>query len=257
MWYDKNMDTIEKTLEYHLLIMTLDNFDDIPKYELPDGYKFVFWQDDCDIENWINIHLRTGEFASWEEGESAFHSFYDKFYQELFKRCFFIENANGEKIATATISPTKEFGYDCVIDWLGISRQYQGKKLARPLISQTLTLAKNLGYDKIALHTQTHTWLAAKLYLDFGFAPYNTQDRRGWQILKTLTNHSSLKDFETLNENMCDALTVNVKNNLDKMHGEYFYSVWYIDGRNDVYVNEQGRFFHYKFFDDGKLLKKV
>ncbi|MDE6211645.1 MAG: GNAT family N-acetyltransferase [Clostridia bacterium] len=251
------MDTIEKTLEYHPLIMTLDSFDGVPKYALPAGYKFVFWSGDCDIENWINIHLRTGEFASWEEGKSIFHSFYDKFYQELFKRCFFIENEKGEKIATATVSPSKEFGYNCVIDWLGISRQFQGKNLARPLISQTLTLAQNLGYDKIALHTQTHTWLAAKLYLDFGFAPYNIQDRRGWQILKTLTNHSSLKDFETLKEEIFDPLIVNIKNQLDKMHREYFYSVWYIDGRNDVLVNDQGKFFHYKFFNEGKLLKKV
>ncbi|MDE6869744.1 MAG: hypothetical protein K2J75_03360, partial [Clostridia bacterium] len=96
-----------------------------------------------------------------------------------------------------------------------------------------------------------------KLYLDFGFAPYNIQDRRGWQILKTLTNHSSLKDFETLKEEIFDPLIVNIKNQLDKMHREYFYSVWYIDGRNDVLVNEQGKFFHYKFFDEGKLLKKV
>ena len=97
MWYDKNMDTIEKTLEYHPLIMTLDNLDNIQKYELPKGYKFVFWQDDCNVEDWINIHMRTGEFASWDEGENTFHSFYDKFYQELFKRCFFIENDSGEK----------------------------------------------------------------------------------------------------------------------------------------------------------------
>ena len=251
------MDTIEKTLEYHPLIMTLDNLDEVARYELPFGYKFVFWQNDGDVESWIDIHLRTGEFASRQEAEDTFHDFYDKFYDELSKRCFFITNENREKVATATVSPTKEFGYDCVVDWLAVSKLYQGKKLSRPLISQTLFLAKTLGYDKIALHTQTHTWLAAKLYLDFGFVPYNTKERRGWQILKTLANHPALKDFESLKEDMRDPLIVNIKNNLDKMYDDCFYSVWYINGRNDVYVNAKGEFFKYKFFEDGKTLIKV
>lgn len=251
------MDTIEKTLEYHPLIMTLDNLDKVDKYELPFGYKFVFWQSDEDIESWINIHLCTGEFAGRQEAEETFHDFYDRFYDELSERCFFIANDNGEKVATATVSPTKEFGYDCVVDWLAVSKRYQGKKLSRPLICQTLFLARTLGYDKIALHTQTHTWLAAKLYLDFGFTPYNIQDMRGWRILKTLTNHPALKEFESLKEDMRDPLIVNIKNNLDKLYNDYLYSVWYINGRNDVYVNANGEYLKYKFFDEGKTLIKV
>ena len=253
--YNLNMQTIEKTLEYHPLVMTLDDLTGAPVYELPRGYKFVFWQDDSDCIAWQDIHLSTGEFASIEEAEQAFRDYLGVFYNNLCERCLFIENQKGEKIATATVSPTVELGYNCVIDWLAISGKCQGRGLARPLISRVLRLARELGYDKIALHTQTHTWLAAKLYLDFGFAPYNVEDIRGWKILKTLTNHISLKDFQPLDEDFTDKLTLNIKSNLDKLHKDYIYSVWYINGRNDVFVNSNGKFYKYKFYDNGNRLE--
>ena len=50
------------------------------------------------------------------------------------------------------------------------------------------------------LHTQTTTWLAAKLYLDAVFEPLNIDEKTGWRILKTLTNHDKLSDFERIND---------------------------------------------------------
>ena len=104
----------------------------------------------------------------------------------------------GEKVATATISPANEYGYRCVLDWFAISPKAQGLKLSKPLLSKVLQTAKNLGYDKMLLHTQTHTWLAAKVYLDMGFNPYNVEeDYLGWQILKKITNHEKTYINET------------------------------------------------------------
>lgn len=87
------------------------------------------------------------------------------------KECFFVVNDNGEKVATATISllSKKEFGYEAVVDWFAIKTQYQGYHLSKPMINKFIKLANELGHKKLLLHTQTHTWLAAKLYLDLGF----------------------------------------------------------------------------------------
>ena len=57
---------------------------------------------------------------------------------------------------------------------------------------------KDLGYIHAKIPTQTTTWLACKIYLDFGFVPVpqnevNSHD--GWRIIKTLTNHSVLEEF--------------------------------------------------------------
>lgn len=250
------MRSIEKTLEYHELIMTLDNLDDVCSYPLPQGYKFVFWDGEDCICDWMRIHLRTGEFASEKEAETIFHLYYDKIDGELASRCFFIVDSDGVKVATATVSPADEHGYKCALDWLGVSAAAQGKGLGKPLIVRSVELAKELGYDRMILHTQTHTWLAAKLYLDLGFKPFVTDGIKGWRILKTLTDHSALKEFEKLNAcDLYDPRIVNIRNALSKIYDDFNYSVWYVNGRNDVFVNARGKYFHYKFYGDGKTLK--
>lgn len=245
---------IEKTLKYYELLMARD-LEKIEDYPLPTKYSFVFWENDCCKNDWINIHLETGEFNSVDEANRIFHEFYDDFYDELSVRCIFIVNENGEKIATATISPAKEYGYNCVIDWFAVSPKAQGLGLSKPLLSKILQIAKNIGYKKILLHTQTHTWLAAKIYLDCGFQPFNTEGNIGWNILKTIIEHQKLKQFKTLSENeIYDKLILEIKNELDKLHDDYTYSVWYIDNRNDVYVKEGNEFFYYKYLNEkGKI----
>lgn len=80
-------------------------------------------------------------------------------------------------------------------------KNIKSKKLARPLISAFIKLASKLGHQKKFLHTKTHTWLAAKLYLDFGFTPYQIKENfMGWRILKTITNHAKLIDIEPIDE---------------------------------------------------------
>ena len=165
-----------------------------------------------------------------------------------------------KKIATSTISPTNEFGYPCKIDWFAISKDGQGKKLAKPMLSETLAVAKSLGYDKILLHTQTTTWLAAKIYLDFGFKPLIMEDKKGWQILNTIISHNKLKSISKLSrQEIFDERIINIKKQLDNWFKNYSYSVWYENGRNDVFVFDfnTNTEFSYKFFDNGKILKTI
>ena len=64
-------------------------------------------------------------------------------------------------------------------------------------MSYTLKQLKKLGYTKTKISTQPNSWLACKLYLDFGFVP--TDDNiEGWNIVKTITNHPALKEYKTV-----------------------------------------------------------
>ena len=194
------MNSMEKTIEYYELLMTYNDTAKYIEYDLPKGYHIEFYKPG-DEEAWVNIHMKSGEFTSKEKGLKHFHDFFDPFIEELGKRCFFIVTDNGEKIATATISKLieKEDGYDAAVDWVAITKEYQGKKLAKPLISYFIKLANELGHDRLMLHTQTTTWLAAKLYLDLGFTPYKIDENiKGWQILKTITNHEVLNEIDTI-----------------------------------------------------------
>lgn len=255
------MRTIEKTLEYHELLMTLDDTSKYGDYSLPKGFHYEFYKPG-DIKDWINIHIQSGEFMKETHGEEIFHNFYDSFINELPKRCFFIINDKNEKIATATISKLKksEYGYDAVVDWFAIKKQYQGYHLSKPMINRFIKLANDLGHQKILLHTQTHTWLAAKLYLDLNFKPfYIENDIKGWQILKTITNHQKLKNINYIDEkDMYFDIALKVVNKLDKIYGKdnYEYSIWHKNGRQDVEVRFKNKVFNYKYIN-GKLFKLI
>ena len=62
--------------------------------------------------------------------------------------------------------------------------------------AHTLHRLQALGYKELFVPTQTTTWVAAKLYLDFGFRPVpeNLEENYfGWRMLKTLTDHPGIK----------------------------------------------------------------
>ena len=241
------MNTIEKTLEYHELLMT---YSDTSKYNedtLPDGFHYEFYKPG-DENDWAMIHIKSGEFMSMEEGLKIFKDFYSSFIKELPKRLFFVVNNNGNKIATA-----KEFGYDAVVDWFAIAKEYQGYHLSKPMINRFIKLAHELGHKKLLLHTQTHTWLAAKLYLDSGFEPFNVNsDIKGWQILKTITNHNKLKNIKKISEeDMYFDIALKTKKELDKLFGkDYEYSIWHKENRHDVEVNYKGTLYKYKYYNE-------
>lgn len=249
------VNTIEKTLEYHELLMV---YHDTSKYQedtLPNGFHYEFYKQG-DEEEWAMIHIKSGEFMSMEEGLKTFHDFYDSFIEELPKRLFFVVNQEGKKVATATISllTQPEYGYSAVADWFAIKKEYQGMKLSKPMINHFIKLAHELGHKKLLLHTQTHTWLAAKLYLDFGFEPFHVEDDiKGWQILKTITNHPRLANIEAIDEkDMYFDVALKTKEILDQKFGEdYEYVIWHKNGRHDVEVNQQGVLYKFQYADDG------
>ena len=83
--------------------------------------------------------------------------------------------------------------------WVSVRREYQGRGLAKPLISHVLEIMRGLGYTRAKIPTQTTTWLACKVYLDLGFLPIPenaVQSRNVWRIVKELSYHVSLSDFE-------------------------------------------------------------
>lgn len=152
------MNTIEKTLEYHELLMTYSDTTKFGDDTLPEGFHYEFYK--LGDENaWSMIHIKSGEFMSMEEGLKTFHDFYSSFIEELPERLFFVVNESGEKVGTATISllKEKEYGYNAVVDWFAITKEYQGYHLSKPMINKFIKLANELGHTELLLHTQTHT----------------------------------------------------------------------------------------------------
>lgn len=193
-------DNHDHRIKYYELLLKRDNLDNIPEYKLPDGYKFIFYKSG-DRDEWIEIDKSAKEFDSYEQGLESWNRYYEGKDDELVTRMVFIENENGEKIATASAF-YDIYGRDKSgagwLHWVAIKREYQGKCLSKPLIGYVLNVMKKLGYTHAKIPTQTTTWLACRIYLDFGFVPVPqnaVKSRDGWNIIKTLTNHPALAEF--------------------------------------------------------------
>lgn len=192
-------DNHDDRIKYYELLLERD-LDALPHFSLPEGYKFVFYRDG-DRDNWIDIEISAKEFLNYEQGLEAWNRYYADNETALSNRMVFIENAIGEKVATATAYydiTNRDKSGDGWLHWVAVRRECQGKGLSKPLISHMLNIIHNLGYTHAKIPTQTTTWLACKIYLDFGFVPLPQNainSRNGWKIIKTHTNHIALNSF--------------------------------------------------------------
>lgn len=254
------MKTLDNTIKYYELIMTYNDTSRYEYYQLPAGFHFAFYEDG-DEEEWINIHIESGEFTSYEEGHKYFHNFFGHFLEDLPNRCIFIiDDETNQKIASVTISPpNRESNDHAIIDWLAITRAYQGKHLSKPLLSKAIRVANLLHHHKLILHTQTTTWLAVKIYLDFGFEILNKDETIGWGIIRTLTNHPKLMSFDKVDiKNVYDKRNIAIEKELMKIYpGEFNYSVWYKNNLHDIYVYYQGHSYQYEYFIENNQLKII
>lgn len=199
-------DNHDERIKYYELLLERD-LDVLPYVPLPKGYQFVFYKQG-DRDTWIDIEKSAKEFLSYEQGLEAWNRYYGNHEHTLFNRMVFVENENGEKVATATAyyditnRDKSDAGW---LHWVAVRREYQGKGISKPLIAHVLRLMRELGYAHAKIPTQTTTWLACKIYLDFGFVPLPQNainSREGWRIMKALTNHAALERFDaaTLDE---------------------------------------------------------
>lgn len=129
-------DNHDERIRYYELLLERD-LEHIPRIELPQGYRFVFYKPG-DRDAWIDIEKSAREFINYEQG---------------------------------MVSYGRDKSGDGWPHWVAVRREYQGKGLAKPLIAYVLNVMRELGYKHAKIPTQTNTWLACKIYLDFGFMP--------------------------------------------------------------------------------------
>ncbi len=195
-------DNHDERIKYYELILER-NLEGLPKFPLPEGYRYVFYQQG-DREQWIDIEKSAKEFTSYEQGLEAWNRYYGGNESSLLDRMVFIETLEGRKVATATayydVSGRDKSG-DGWLHWVAVRREYQGKGLSKPLITHVLEIMRGFGHIHAKIPTQTTTWLACKVYLDLGFRPVPqnaVHSREGWRIVKTLTDHAALEEFEAV-----------------------------------------------------------
>lgn len=193
-------DNHDERIRYFELFLERD-LEKLPQFPLPEGYRYVFFQPG-DRDEWIEIEMSAKEFTTYEQGLKSWDNYYGGKENELTKRMVFVEDMDGRKVATATafydIRGIDQSG-DGWLHWVAVRRDCQGRGLSKPLISYVLEIMRSLGYTHAKIPTQTTSWLACKVYLDLGFRPIPenaVRNRDGWRIVKSLTNHEALEEFD-------------------------------------------------------------
>lgn len=189
----------EKNLEHIPLVMVREDLSDLPLLPLPQGFRLRYYRRGED-RLWVDIWISVGSFGAVDRALAYFEDEFGPGRDEVEARCLFLEDENGLAIGTSTAWYNssfngKEYGR---IHWIAICPEYQGRKLARPLLGASLKRLADL-HERAYLTTQTTSARAVNLYLDFGFVPFARSERRrrGWQLLASLLDHPALEAYRT------------------------------------------------------------
>ena len=198
-------DNHDTRIRYYQLILERFGLEELPTLPLPEGYRFVFYTPG-DRDHWVAIEQSAKEFDTAQQGRKEWETYFGGQDELLVSRMVFVETESGEKVATASAwydVTGRDPSDACWLHWVAVKREHQGRGLSKPLIAHVLRLMHTLGYEHAKIPTQTCTWLACKIYLDFGFRPIPqnaVNSRDGWRIAYALTGHPALESFGAATE---------------------------------------------------------
>ena len=137
---------------------------------------------------WAEIETAAEEFNSEQKALECFLQDFGQYRDEMEKCCFFIiDKKSGRAVGTTTAWYNNNFACEKYgrIHWVGIHPDFQGRKLAKPLLAAAMKCLVKY-HDKAYLTSQTTSYKAINMYLDFGFKPRIMSDEceRAWSILE-------------------------------------------------------------------------
>ena len=168
---------LDKSIEFFKIILKREKGKELKNETLPEGFKFVKFKKG-DEKAWAEIEKSVLEFENTKDGEEYFKNKYLPYIDELERRTIFIENNNGEKIATFTAwwRYTGERRYP-FMEWVAVKPEYQGKGLGKALISEGVKLMIAIEGDcDMYIPTQTWSYKAIRLYRWAGFE-FETEEK--------------------------------------------------------------------------------
>ena len=179
------------------LTMILEDLSGLPPYELPEPYQSRTFHEGEET-TWAEIEHAAGEFPSLDKARSRFKDEFGSHVADLCDRCTFLEDGEGRAVGTATawFSPSFKGGRYGRLHFVAIHPEYQGRGLSKPLVSLAMDRLSSF-HDRAYLTTQTTSWIAIKVYLDFGFRPLveRPDHIQGWRMMWNQLGHPALSTY--------------------------------------------------------------
>jgi ribosomal protein S18 acetylase RimI-like enzyme len=168
------------------LAMFRPNLLDLPEFAAPEHY-VIRRVRPGDEDAWMQIEVAAGEFPDVHAAQTRMLENFDGPFNDATRDwCYLMEDPDGCPIATATAS-SDSFDGDHIgrVGWVGMIPEYQRRGLSKPLLA---TVMRRLALDHSAafLTTQTTSYRAIHLYLQFGFTPIlqSPECAEGWRIVE-------------------------------------------------------------------------
>jgi GNAT superfamily N-acetyltransferase len=184
-------------MEYIPVSMVRGDLLGLPRFALPQSFSLRLYRKG-DESDWARVEAAVGEFTSEKTALQHFQDEFGAHRNEMKRRCLLLENDGNGVIGTATAWYNKSFHDEAFgrLHWVGILPEYQGRGLSKPLISAALRRLKRF-HSKAYLTSQTTSYVAIKVYLDFGFQPYIRGERclQAWNLLAAELRHPGLKEY--------------------------------------------------------------
>lgn len=165
------------------IYMIRENGAPIPQYPLPEGYVIEPLGPD-EGDKWEQVLLDTG--FSEQDLSGGFENAFAP-YKEHFDRVLMLKDCQtGNCIGTtsAWFNHDWQGGSWGQIHWVGISKAYQGRGLAKPLMSAAMNILV-ARHERSFLETQPIRDKAIRMYIGYGFVPYviRPEEKEGWRQL--------------------------------------------------------------------------
>lgn len=164
---------LDKSIPYAELWMCRPWNLPVNEHGLPEGFHFAFYQEG-DEQQWAAIETSVSEFDDEAQALDYFERAFAPYPEELKERMLFVIDSSGEKIGTCSAwwKETATGERFPLIHWVAVKPKYQGKGIAKAMVSHALALLEKLEHASpmpIYLHTQTWSHPAVRLYQKLGF----------------------------------------------------------------------------------------
>jgi len=175
------MSIVERNLP---LKMTRASLDNVPEFTLPEGLS-IRWYQPGDGATWLRIHQAADRYN--EITPDLFPRQFGTDERLLCERQCYLLDSHGNAIGTGTawFNDNFEGAKFGRVHWMAIAPDYQGRGLAKPLLTVICRRLRELGHDRAYLSTSTVRIPAINLYLRFGFTPLvgTAEEAAAWREL--------------------------------------------------------------------------
>lgn len=163
----------DRTVPFFPVLMEKLDTQVYPRHDLPQGYAFCAYEPGMEAD-WCRLVHEVGPVDSAAAARKIFEEEFLPYPGELRRRCLFVRDPQGEKVATASLWHGNHFGKTLQrVHWVMVSQKAQGKGLAKALLTRLLDIYNAEGFSGyLYLTSETWSYKAMNIYEKFGFLPY-------------------------------------------------------------------------------------